>query len=51
MRIAFEDSGVVIDSAVTAFAPLSLLEYAWSGPQEPARPLRFELFPRGRPPA
>jgi uncharacterized protein YndB with AHSA1/START domain len=46
-KLAFEDSGIVIDSKVTACQPLSLLEFSWSGPGEPERPVRFELEPIG----
>ncbi|HXQ09449.1 MAG TPA: SRPBCC domain-containing protein [Caulobacteraceae bacterium] len=46
-KLAFEDSGIVIDSAVTAFEPMRLLEFSWSGPGEPERPIRFELAPVG----
>lgn len=42
-RLAFADSGIVIDSLVTAVEPLSLLEYSWSGPGEPLRPIRWSL--------
>lgn len=45
VRIDFVDSGIVIDSAVTAFEPDRLLEYSWSSGDEPARPLRWELTP------
>jgi uncharacterized protein YndB with AHSA1/START domain len=43
----FGDSGVVIDSKVSAFKPQRVLEYSWSGPNEPVRPLRWELEPIG----
>jgi len=46
-KLQFEDSGIVIDSKVTAFQPLSLLEFSWSGPGEPDRPIRFDLEPVG----
>jgi uncharacterized protein YndB with AHSA1/START domain len=46
-KLAFEDSGIVIDSEVTAFRPLGLLEFSWSGRGEPERPIRFELEPVG----
>jgi uncharacterized protein YndB with AHSA1/START domain len=46
-KLAFEDSGIVIDSTVTAFQPMRLLEFSWSGPGEPERPIRFELAPVG----
>ncbi|WP_297832116.1 SRPBCC family protein [Thermomonas sp.] len=47
VRIDFADSGIVIDSRVTAFAPERLLEYSWSSPGQPQRPLRWELHPDG----
>lgn len=46
-RLSFEDSGVAIDSAVTAYDPPRLLEYGWCSPGEPARPLRWRLEPIG----
>lgn len=46
-RLDFADSGVVIDSKVTAVEPQRLLEYSWSGPGEPVRPVRWELEPIG----
>lgn len=45
VRLDFADSGTVVDSKVTDFAPGRLLEYSWSGPGEPARPVRWELTP------
>ena len=42
-RLAFADSGIVIDSTVTAVEPLSCIEYSWSGPGEPLRPIRWDL--------
>jgi len=44
-KLNFTDSGIVIDSVVTAFDPPRLLEYSWSSPGEPARPLRWETAP------
>ena len=44
-RLEFKDSGVVVDSTVTAWIPRRLLEYSWSSPSEPQRPVRFELTP------
>jgi len=41
-KLNFVDSGTVIDSTVTAFDPPRLLEYSWSSPGEPARPVRWE---------
>lgn len=46
-RLDFEDSGIVIDSMVTAFEAGRVIEYGWNGPDEPERPLRFELTPDG----
>ncbi|HEY1414751.1 MAG TPA: SRPBCC family protein [Caulobacteraceae bacterium] len=46
-RLNFEDSGIVIDSTVTAFEPPRLLAYSWSAPGEPDRPVRWELEPDG----
>lgn len=45
VRIDFVDSGIVIDSSVTAFQAGKLLEYSWSSGNEPQRPLRWELAP------
>lgn len=42
-RLDFVDSGIVIDSTASAVEPLSLLEYSWSGPGEPLRPVRWVL--------
>ncbi len=41
-KLNFADSGIVIDSTVTEFDAPRLLEYSWSGPGEPLRPLRWE---------
>lgn len=46
VRLDFGDSGIVIDSAVTAVTPLERLEYSWSGPSDPSRPIRWRLEPR-----
>ena len=43
----FGDSGLAIGSQVTALVPGLLLEYGWSRPGEPARPLRWSLEPVG----
>ena len=43
--IDFVDSGIVIDSTVTAFEAGRLLQYSWSSGKEPQRPLRWELSP------
>ena len=46
-KLNFSDSGIVIDSKVTALDPLSVLEFSWSGPGEPLRPVRWEIQPMG----
>jgi uncharacterized protein YndB with AHSA1/START domain len=46
-KLNFTDSGIVIDSKVTAIEPLSILEYSWSGPGEPLRPVRWDMRPKG----
>jgi uncharacterized protein YndB with AHSA1/START domain len=46
-KLNFTDSGIVIDSKVTDIDPLCVLEYSWSGPGEPLRPVRWELRPKG----
>lgn len=43
VRIDFADSGIVIDSTVTAFEAGRLLEYSWSSGDQPQRPLRWSL--------
>lgn len=43
VKIAFEDSGITIDSEVIIFEPHKVLSYSWSSGDEPNRPLRFEL--------
>ena len=44
-NLNFVDSGIVIASSVTLFDPPRCIEYSWSGPDEPLRPLRFEVEP------
>ncbi len=46
-RLDFADSGTVIDSQVTAYEPGRLVEYSWSSPGEPLRPVRWEVTPEG----
>lgn len=46
-KLNFVDSGIVIDSKVSEFEATKLLEYSWSGPGEPERPVRWELAPEG----
>jgi uncharacterized protein YndB with AHSA1/START domain len=43
VRLDFADSGTVIDSQVSAFEPGRVLEYSWSSPGEPLRPVRWEV--------
>ena len=47
VSIDFVDSGIVIDSVVTAFEAGALLEYSWSSGDEPKRPLRWSLSSTG----
>ncbi len=46
-RLDFADSGTVIDSQVSACVPGRVLEYSWSSPGEPLRPVRWELATEG----
>ncbi|MCP4984130.1 MAG: polyketide cyclase [Gammaproteobacteria bacterium] len=41
-KLDFVDSGIVIDSSVSECEAPRLLEYSWSAPGEPLRPLRWE---------
>ncbi len=43
VKINFADSGTIIDSTVTAFEAPRLIEYSWSSPGQPVRPVRWEL--------
>ena len=45
-KLDFVDSGIVIDSTVSECEAPYLLEYSWSGPGEPLRPLRWETEQR-----
>jgi len=42
VKLNFADSGTVIDSTVTAFDAPRLIEYSWSSPGQPSRPVRWE---------
>jgi uncharacterized protein YndB with AHSA1/START domain len=44
-RLDFADSGTVIDSRVSAYEAGRLVEYSWSSPGEPARPVRWQVAP------
>lgn len=46
-RLDFADSGTVIDSHVTAYVEGQALEYSWSSPDEPLRPVRWDVTPEG----
>ena len=46
-RLDFADSGTVIDSKVSAYESGARLEYSWSSPDEPGRPVRWDLTPEG----
>ncbi len=46
-RLDFPDSGTVIESRVSAFEPGRRVEFSWSRPGEPLRPVRFEVAPAG----
>ena len=46
-KLNFVDSGIVIDSTVSEFEPEALLEYSWSSPGEPERPVRWSLAADG----
>jgi len=41
-KLNFPESGTVIDSVVSAIEAPRLIEYSWSGPGEPERPVRWE---------
>lgn len=42
-RLDFGQSGSAIDSPVTQAIPMQALDYSWSSPGEPQRPLRWRL--------
>ena len=42
VKLNFADSGTVIDSSVSAVHAPRLLEYSWSSPGQPSRPVRWE---------
>jgi len=47
VRLDFEGSGTVIDSEVLAFEAGTMLEFSWSQPGEPLRPVRWDLAEDG----
>ena len=42
-KLNFPESGTNVESVVTDVDPPRLIEYSWSSPGEPERPLRFEV--------
>jgi uncharacterized protein YndB with AHSA1/START domain len=46
-RLDFAQDGGLVESRVTAMEHRRRLEYSWSQPGEPARPLRWDLEPIG----
>jgi uncharacterized protein YndB with AHSA1/START domain len=47
VRLDFEGSGTVIDSEVLALEDGAMLEFSWSQPGEPLRPVRWDLAADG----
>lgn len=45
-QLDFQDSGIRIDSRVSAYQPMQVLEYSWSSGDEPLRPVRWSLRPQ-----
>ncbi len=41
-KLNFPESGTIIDSTISAIDAPRLIEYSWSGPGEPLRPVRWE---------
>lgn len=41
-KLSFPESGTNVESVVTEVDPPRLIEYSWSSPGEPERPLRWE---------
>jgi uncharacterized protein YndB with AHSA1/START domain len=46
-RLDFADSGTVIDSKVSAYEDGARVEYSWSSPGEPERPVRWDVTHEG----
>ena len=44
-KLNFPESGINVDSVITDIDPLRLIEYSWSSPGQPLRPLRWEISP------
>lgn len=47
VRLEFEGSGTLIASEVLALETGEMLEFSWSQPGEPLRPVRWDLAPDG----
>lgn len=45
VKLAFEQSGVAIDSQVKMLRPLQAISFSWSGPGEPERPIEWAIAP------
>jgi uncharacterized protein YndB with AHSA1/START domain len=44
-QLNFPESGINVDSLITEIEPPRLIEYSWSSPGQPQRPLRWEILP------
>jgi uncharacterized protein YndB with AHSA1/START domain len=44
-KLHFPESGINVDSMITAIDPPRLIEYSWSSFGQPLRPLRWEVSP------
>ncbi len=44
-KLNFPESGINVDSLITVVDPPRLIEYSWSSPGQPLRPLRWEISP------
>lgn len=42
-KLNFPESGINVDSLITEIDPPRLIEYSWSSPGQPLRPLRWEI--------
>jgi len=44
-KLNFPESGINVDSVITEIDPPHLIEYSWSSPGQPLRPLRWKTSP------
>lgn len=44
-KLNFPESGINVDSLISAIEPPRMIEYSWSSPGQPLRPLRWEIAP------